>query len=116
MARAKRFIKRGRPNKPEILRKVDIVKFRAGYRLNLGLHHYSKQRGYNRSRLIREALEHYFKVVIPTFKNKKDLVEPKVYIDHRKPAIVDYSFMFDDFREIPSEMTLEEFNDYDDDE
>jgi hypothetical protein len=112
----KHYRKKGRPNKPAILRKDDIVKFRAGYRLNLGLHHYSKQRGYNRSRLIREALEYYFKVVIPTFKNKKDLVVRKNIIDYSKEPIVDYSFMFDDFREIPCEMTLEEFNDYEEEE
>ena len=112
MARAKTFIKRGRPNKPKVLRKDDIFKFRVGYRMNLGLTHYAKQRRVNRSRLVREALEYYFRFHIPKFKMCKDYVIPKDYIDYRRAPIIDYSFMFSDCVEIPRELTLEELDEY----
>jgi len=110
MAHAKTYVKRGQPNKPKILQKQFIVGFRVKYRMLLGLQYYAEARGTNMSRIIFEALEYYFKYVLPKLKQKKNYVERRKTIDYSKVPTIDYAFMFHDHIGVPDLGDLLEYD------
>ena len=76
----------------------------------LGLQYYAEARGTTMSRIIFEALEYYFKWVLPNLKQKKNYVERRKTIDYSKVPTIDYAFMFHDHIDVPKLGDLLEYN------
>ena len=76
----------------------------------LGLQYYAEARQTTMSRIIVEALEYYFKWVLPALKQKKNYVEKRNTVDYSKVPTIDYAFMFHDHIDVPELGDLLEYD------
>lgn len=102
MVRKKKKVRRGRPNIPIDLHKSVLTSFRMAPKLHLALSHLSHKSGIPKGEFVRIALLRYFKAL--QRREEKREKEGVIVIDKTLPPLIDYTFLFDDDKDIPDEI------------